>query len=44
MTQSPVLPTDRLYFEVWEDPLIDRLGYDPRSAYAETYWLGFYAP
>ncbi|MBT3746049.1 MAG: hypothetical protein HOG28_03270, partial [Actinobacteria bacterium] len=44
MTQSPVLPTDRLYFEVWEDPLIDRLGYDPRSAYAETYWLGILGP
>ena len=44
MTQSPALPTDRLYFEVWEDPLIDRLGYDPRSAYAETYWLGILGP
>ena len=44
MTQSPVLPTDRLYFEVWEDPLIDRLGYDPRSTYAETYWLGILGP
>ncbi|MDE0928630.1 MAG: hypothetical protein OSA06_07715 [Acidimicrobiales bacterium] len=44
MTQSPALPTDRLYFEVWEDPLVDRLGYDPRSAYAETYWLGILGP
>jgi hypothetical protein len=44
MNPSPVLPTDRLRIEIWEDPLIDRLGFDPRSVYAETYWLGILGP
>lgn len=28
----------------WNDPLIDRLGHDPRSRYAERYWLGILGP
>ncbi len=28
----------------WPDPVIDRLGLDPRSAYVETYWLGTLGP
>lgn len=28
----------------WVDPLIDRLGHDPRSAYVETFWLGVLGP
>lgn len=28
----------------WTDPLIDRLGHDPRSLYVETYWLGILGP
>lgn len=28
----------------WSDPLIDRAGFDPRSAYAEKYWLSVIGP
>jgi len=28
----------------WPDPVIDRLGYDPRSQYVETFWLGILGP
>jgi hypothetical protein len=28
----------------WPDPVIDRLGYDPRSIYVETFWLGILGP
>jgi hypothetical protein len=28
----------------WADPLIDTLGYDPRSLYAETFWLPTLGP
>ena len=28
----------------WADALIDSLGFDPRSAYVETYWLGTLGP
>jgi len=28
----------------WEDPVISQHGYDPRSEYAETYWLGVLGP
>ncbi|HEY5026402.1 MAG TPA: hypothetical protein VII76_15605 [Acidimicrobiales bacterium] len=28
----------------WPDPVIDRLGYDPRSLYVETFWLGIIGP
>ena len=28
----------------WTDPVIDRLGYDPRSIYVETFWLGILGP
>ena len=28
----------------WSDPVIDRLGYDPRSLYVETFWLGILGP
>jgi hypothetical protein len=28
----------------WFDPLVDRLGYDPRSDYVETFWLGLLGP
>jgi len=41
---QPTFPTDRLTIEPWDDPLVDRLGHDPRSAYVETYWLGILGP
>src|SRR5438309_155959 len=28
----------------WQDELIDTLGFDPRSAYVERYWLGILGP
>ncbi len=28
----------------WSDPLVDRIGHDPRSAYAETFWLPIVGP
>ena len=40
----PTFPTDRLHIRPWTDPVIDRLGHAPRSAYVETYWLGILGP
>ena len=40
----PVLPADLLFVRPWPDPVIDRLGHDPRSHYVETYWLGILGP
>jgi hypothetical protein len=28
----------------WSDPVIDRVGVDPRSDYVERYWLGIVGP
>jgi hypothetical protein len=28
----------------WTDPVIDRMGYDPRACYAERFWLGVLGP
>lgn len=45
MTRSALdLTTGRLDLAVWSDPVIDRLGHDPRSAYAEEFWLGILGP
>ena len=33
---QPTFPTDHLRIEAWDDPVIDRLGHDPRSTYVET--------
>jgi hypothetical protein len=33
-----------LQVEPWVDPLIDRLGHDPRSHYAERFWLPVLGP
>lgn len=38
------LPTDSLRILPWPDPVIDRLGHDPRSAYAERFWLPILGP
>jgi len=29
---------------VWADPLIEKLGHDPRSMYVEQFWLGILGP
>jgi hypothetical protein len=28
----------------WSDPVIDQVGYDPRSRYVERFWLGILGP
>jgi hypothetical protein len=28
----------------WADPVIDQVGYDPRSRYVERFWLGILGP
>jgi hypothetical protein len=28
----------------WTDPVIDTIGYDPRTRYAETFWLPVLGP
>ncbi|HYA45754.1 MAG TPA: hypothetical protein VED59_09105 [Acidimicrobiales bacterium] len=35
---------DVLHIRPWPDQVIDHLGYDPRSAYVEDYWLGILGP
>ena len=40
MPTQPAFPTSQLRIEAWDDPIVDRLGHDPRSTYVETYWLG----
>jgi len=45
LAPAPVIPaTGTLKLSPWPDPVIDRLGFDPRSAYVETYWLGTLGP
>jgi len=39
----PVLPT-RVRVTPWVDPVVDRRGHDPRSAYVELFWLGVLGP
>ena len=29
-----------LHVRAWPDEVLDQLGFDPRSAYVEDYWLG----
>jgi hypothetical protein len=36
--------SDSLLIRPWPDDVIDALGFDPRSAYVETYWLGILGP
>lgn len=38
------LPTDTLTIRPWTDPVIDRVGHDPRSTYVERFWLGILGP
>jgi hypothetical protein len=41
---APVFPESSLQVQPWIDPVIDHLGHDPRSAYAEQYWLSILGP
>ncbi len=36
--------SDRMRVVAWPDPVIDKLGYDPRSLYVEKFWLGILGP
>jgi hypothetical protein len=40
------VPTDTpsLHVVPWADPVIDQVGYDPRSVYVERFWLGILGP
>src|SRR5690606_39590949 len=38
------LPTDTLRIVAWPDAVIDQLGHDPRSSYAERFWLPILGP
>lgn len=42
-TTASTMPAT-LHVEAWTDPLVDRLGHDPRSRYVERYWLGVLGP
>jgi hypothetical protein len=36
--------TDHVTVRPWPDPVIDRLGHDPRSTYVEWFWLSVLGP
>jgi hypothetical protein len=40
----PTFSSDTLAIRPWPDDVIDALGFDPRSPYVETYWLGILGP
>jgi hypothetical protein len=37
-------PEHTLYVTPWTDPVLDKLGHDPRSPYTERYWLPILGP
>ena len=41
---APTPALEQVRISAWTDPVIDRLGHDPRSAYVEQYWLGLMGP
>jgi hypothetical protein len=44
MRAAPVLVDDALTIRPLADPVIDAVGFDPRSEYAERFWLGVLGP
>lgn len=44
MTATLPVSQDTLTITPWPDAVIDNLGFDPRSHYVETYWLGVLGP
>lgn len=38
------IPVPVMSVEPWADPVVDELGHDPRSAYAERFWLPVLGP
>ena len=43
-TDDPRFPEAVLQVTAWPDPVLDRLGHDPRSFYAERFWLPVLGP
>ncbi|MGI9595613.1 MAG: hypothetical protein ACR2QK_05615 [Acidimicrobiales bacterium] len=43
-TTDPAFPEDLVRVTPWPDPVLDRLGHDPRSGYVERYWLSILGP
>lgn len=43
-TTTPTVVPDSLHIETWADPVVDRVGHDPRSTYVERFWLGILGP
>jgi hypothetical protein len=41
---SALFAESRLPVRPWTDPVIDTLGFDPRSSYVERFWLGILGP
>lgn len=41
---QPELPTPTIEVEAWSDPVVDALGFDPRSEYVERCWLPVLGP
>ncbi|CAN5592082.1 hypothetical protein BH24ACT4_BH24ACT4_09610 [soil metagenome] len=41
---APDLSAPTLAIEAWDDPVIDALGYPPRSTYVERFWLSILGP
>jgi len=41
---GPGVVHGHLHIEPWVDPVVEEMGHDPRSAYAETYWLPVLGP
>ncbi len=41
---TPSFPFATLIVRPWDDPLIERLGHDPRSRYVERYWTSILGP
>jgi hypothetical protein len=39
-----IFPTDVMQVVPWVDPVVDSLGFDPRSDYVELFWLGVIGP
>lgn len=35
---------EQVYVSSWDDPIVDRIGHDPRSTYVEQFWLGILGP
>jgi hypothetical protein len=44
MPPLPLALAPTLAVEPWDDPVIDQLGHDPRSPYAERFWLAILGP